>query len=840
MSKSFGELLKAFREGTRLPSSDKRISQDKLADLLSHLEKDYTLTRETISRWENKRKKVPPREIVLDIANVLRLTVDEQNELLLAADYAPVNSHSTTNSTQEEILKSNVIPIDASLDVNDNYYSETQEGEIKKIFPSINPEQSNNYHLDIKKRYEPKDRRISCSFPAIDFKFQNAGRATALLWQFTISVFEADVDNTPMLDFGWEVINDELVITVKNLGWGDAEDFQAIIDQSILSEVFPFSARSFSGRINSGEDRVIIRLKKELISADKYKFLSTQNMEEFEPFYKAEGSNELETIHGIRISGKTEYGDGVNILVKWKCMTPSRKSIVGEQMVNPARELLLILTQNGFRSILPRRATGMPHLPSDVTYCCIIDPMQGPQELRYPMSRKIDSGGVDRFHFTIGAIRSCRLRVQFQFSVDKDTVIKSKIFDIRIWNPRNSKWEQEYADGVTLAQKLCEIRLSIEKGQLLPGNIQKLKTIRNEVDSFPFIEKTQGKRQQLRTFNFHQRNEGFFDTGEYFEAIVSEVKDAFKYDEAAVIIKEINSERVISLPIESAVSGILSEEFIHETEYNSFDTIYKIISNLGGEIQDIRIQFRQLQKPPLSLPLGEYHFLGWLNIIGSGGNFYVSVLLSEAIGIAIRTECPIKVSSAIFEEFGFSLGEDTTNDLNKSLNISNGNTDVLLSHASVLFTLKRYDEALQDCGTVLEKKPNDEQAMLIRGVILAEKGDLLSALEQLNQVLTIQRGEPLIFAVRARVLIRLCKYEEAVADLKKAIELKPDEPDYKYVLSSTYCLLQKYGNALFYLEKAIELDSKIAKIACQDPIFNALKEKKSLRSRFESITRQHP
>lgn len=74
----FGRLLRVHR-------AKAEITQVRLAMELSH-------SPSTISRWE-KGRVLPPRDIVLNIVKILRLTREEASALLRAANYLPAQSH---------------------------------------------------------------------------------------------------------------------------------------------------------------------------------------------------------------------------------------------------------------------------------------------------------------------------------------------------------------------------------------------------------------------------------------------------------------------------------------------------------------------------------------------------------------------------------------------------------------------------------------------------------------------------------------------------------------------------------------------------------------------------
>jgi hypothetical protein len=78
--------------------------------------------------------------------------------------------------------------------------------------------------------------------PVIDFKFQNTGDATALMWQFEIEVLESKLDPTPALEFGfsacrigdfwgYEESDKHLQIYATNHGYGPAENCEIILEE---------------------------------------------------------------------------------------------------------------------------------------------------------------------------------------------------------------------------------------------------------------------------------------------------------------------------------------------------------------------------------------------------------------------------------------------------------------------------------------------------------------------------------------------------------------------------------------------------------------------------------
>ena len=62
------------------------------------------------------------------------------------------------------------------------------------------------------------------------------------------------------------------------------------------------------------------------------------------------------------------------------------------------------------------------------------------------MSRMIPSCDVDRFHIMIGATKSAKIDLEFNFKVDKNYITSDK-FEINIFNPINNRLWAKYIDG---------------------------------------------------------------------------------------------------------------------------------------------------------------------------------------------------------------------------------------------------------------------------------------------------------------------------------------------------------------------------------------------------------
>lgn len=304
-------------------------------------------------------------------------------------------------------------------------------------------------------------------FPAIDFKFQNTGTATAVLWQFVIKVMKAEVDISSTFDFRMNVKDNALQIAAINNGWGDAHDCLIQIDEPTLNRLFPESARQFRGAIPSGEEQQILTLTKRLAQQDNFEALR----KEFKDI-------RLPTGIPIGICGIELQAPQAT----WTCKNDNVNTDTNNAKVRKFNNFYLV--EDGFKEDFLSGAG----LISEVTYSAIIDASKGSQERVYSISRKIPPGDVERFHIMVGSPTSCHLQLKFVFHVDKSTIIESDMFDVHLWNPRNSGWNYQYKDGEELKGDIDQWQNGSPSPHLYPWEPEKLTSLKEQLENYPFIK----------------------------------------------------------------------------------------------------------------------------------------------------------------------------------------------------------------------------------------------------------------------------------------------------------------------------------------------------------------
>lgn len=325
------------------------------------------------------------------------------------------------------------------------------------------------------------------SFPTVDFKFQNSGNATAFLWQFAVNVVSAEVDVTPVLAFTTSVESGKLQLAVTNNGWGAAQNCTIDVEEKTLTRLFDRSELCFNGSLDSGKRTTILSLSTSNVSTEAFRAVEPDLRPLLDDRYQRlqQRGDTSESIVGIRINSAH---------IKYAFTDET-----GEKHENDKT-----ISFGGYRSWIALARTAFvefdepsyhPAAPaySDTTYISLIDPNIVPHERLYSMSRRIAPGDIERFHIMVGALKSCRLRIKFKFFVDKESVVESEEFDVRIWSPRSNSWMlHDYKDGSELARDVKEIKRQMRGDYMSEWQREHIERLESQASNFPFSRSRYG------------------------------------------------------------------------------------------------------------------------------------------------------------------------------------------------------------------------------------------------------------------------------------------------------------------------------------------------------------
>ena len=276
-------------------------------------------------------------------------------------------------------------------------------------------------------------------FPTIDFKFQNSGMATAILWNFTLEILQSDILTQPFLDCTARVSGSTLAMDVENTGWGPAKGLGIRVTDEILTNVFPDDYLSFRGSIDSGEREKVVQIAKDLMDYTAFHRILGQHPDLEAPLIPI-GSPGDSLLSGSQIPFSVSLEE-----------FPGQTS---SALFHAHPNGTILLGEEGF--VFAPIVSHPLIFPSTVTFVALVEPSIGSHKKEYPLSRQIPSGEPERFHIMVGATKSCKLQARFSFSIDSSDVVYSDVFSIEIWNPRNSGWDAEYVDGSEVPRLLSE------------------------------------------------------------------------------------------------------------------------------------------------------------------------------------------------------------------------------------------------------------------------------------------------------------------------------------------------------------------------------------------------
>jgi tetratricopeptide (TPR) repeat protein len=569
-------------------------------------------------------------------------------------------------------------------------------------------------------------------FPTIDFKFQNTGTAAAFLWKFVIEVLHTEIDTTPVLDFDMEVKNGGLYILASNHGWGTAYDCHIRVAENILSQLYADSMLQYMGVIQSGERKAIVWLEtmdadqtkfgvisRDLLATKKYTGEHEERLDDLERetppsfewwdrpkdrlgrptppprwdprlgdnssvrprFHHTDFLEISEDLANHRPSSRrfTEKIRGIKLTpvnITWNCRDD--KDIRHSDTMTIAYNLghgyeEFFLTEEGFYSFYHPFAGIMD---SDVTYSTILDPSKGSHERAYPISRKVSSGDVERFHIMVGAPMSCHLAIRFKFFIDQATIVESEVFDVKIWNPRNSQWHSNYKDGEALSRILYE-RSNRKTQQVIKDDTYDLDKPR-DLQLFTHYEEALAAYEAERFYNqglvFHDLKQYDAALTAYNQAIQLNPKHANSYFCKGVVLYNLKHYN----------EGILAYEKAVRLGLNSHDLIIRQFS-----------RYEQVLTADLAIHKNPDDAGAYVN---KGNVLFNLKEYEEAL--------------AAYEQ---------------ATQVDNDNADIYIYKGDVLMKLQRYEEALINYEQAIQLKPNPADAFYKKGHALKRLGKLEEA-----------------------------------------------------------------------------------------------------------------
>src|SRR5882672_8283376 len=115
------------------------------------------------------------------------------------------------------------------------------------------------------------------------------------------------------------------------------------------------------------------------------------------------------------------------------------------------------------------------------------------------------------------------------------------------------------------------------------------------------------------------------------------------------------------------------------------------------------------------------------------------------------------------------------------------------------------DEAAQIYRTILEREPNNYEALHLLGRISLTQGHHEEAEYHLARSIEINPHDPLTHGVHGIALVQLLRLDEALASFDRAIALKPDYTEALNDRANVLVYLRRFDESLVSFDRAISL-----------------------------------
>lgn len=135
-----------------------------------------------------------------------------------------------------------------------------------------------------------------------------------------------------------------------------------------------------------------------------------------------------------------------------------------------------------------------------------------------------------------------------------------------------------------------------------------------------------------------------------------------------------------------------------------------------------------------------------------------------------------------------------------------GDPRLIVEKASVLFGLKRLDEAIFLLGSIKERYPYERRLHEVLGLSLLSKGDIAGGRAELERELEYTGGSFVTYAGLGRATLELGEFGTAVDYLEMAAGLNPSDTGVAMQLADAYGRLDQYLKACEVLSKVLAVD----------------------------------
>lgn len=207
-------------------------------------------------------------------------------------------------------------------------------------------------------------------------------------------------------------------------------------------------------------------------------------------------------------------------------------------------------------------------------------------------------------------------------------------------------------------------------------------------------------------------------------------------------------------------------------------------------ISDLRRVLAYADPPP------EAHYtLGKLMVLPGGDKHEARRLLSAYLEFPDQPDA--RRADAYFQRARVQTEQTRAeDDFARAVELDSENATIRLARAVYLANRKESEDALADVSAVLEKNPQNPNALMIQGKILRETGELQASLESFARASKLAPQSPMPYQQRGEVFRILGNADKALQEFNKVLELQPNQMEAQLHRSEIYLRKGQFEQAM--------------------------------------------
>lgn len=283
------------------------------------------------------------------------------------------------------------------------------------------------------------------AFPILGIKLRNSGNATAVIWAIEVAVEDIKVDLSPVLkaslDHARNTKSPDLVIAVRDSGWGPKRKYVFNIREPLLEELFPQENLHFVSSVGT-QEATYLQIKHADMRRGVFRDVLRREGGEDIPSFEREGLDKL--FAAIRKSGNQKQLR--DLTVDYETADNSEPEYRGTLMPRIDPDGGLVFVSASKFTVYPTLVAYCRMFP-DTRYSAVMDVDQGCYAKTYKVSRAIRPGDPDYFQMELGATKSCTMRARLRIFIDNDQKIETQPFTVKVTNDRDAALHKRVIDG---------------------------------------------------------------------------------------------------------------------------------------------------------------------------------------------------------------------------------------------------------------------------------------------------------------------------------------------------------------------------------------------------------